>query len=190
MRYRHTLRRGAVLTMLACANLMCDNTRTSPAVQTFITYLETDTLGSLRPGAADAECGSMLLAGHIGYSGIGEQCSHRVADSLFYVYRSPDGELLIRGKRVLLAAERVSPFLDSLRTAIAQHFGKPTNCRSYDPSDPYYSRLDLWHMNSYTIFLSKSVITDTSSLRPGITVESAKGIRSCALMTGGPWQPL
>jgi len=182
--------RASLLMLFVCTIVSCKNSRDSPAVQSFITYLETDSLGSLSPQVAETKCGSILLAGAIGYDGIGEQCWHRVADSLFYEYRGHNGEPLIRGKRVLLSAERVEPFLDSLRAAIAANFGKQTNCRSYDPKDPYYSRIDVWHLGSRTVFLTKSVITDTAALRPGVTIESASGNRTCAMLAGGPRLPL
>ena len=177
--------RSAILAIWAFSLVACRNGHDSPSVESFITFLNEDSSPALRRDIKGTECDSLFLS-HVGFSQMGEECSRRTGESLLYSYTGYAGTILIRGKRVGISAERVSPLFVSVRDAISAHFGSATNCRTYDLTDPYYSRLYIWHQRSRTFLLKKSVLNDTSVLLPGVTLESSNSSRTCGMMAGGP----
>jgi hypothetical protein len=163
----------------------CDGTRESSSIASFLSYLAQDTAGAIAERTANVHCDSLMLSS-FGFNEMGEGCWHIVADSLFYTFRGNNHKLLVRGKRVRIEAQRVQPLFDSLSIAITTHYSGGGSCKSYNLTDPYYARLYMWHHGSSTIYLHESVLTDSVALRPGLTVESVYGARSCAMEVGGP----
>jgi len=173
------------ISWIAIGLIGCKAETEPPSVVSFISFLESDSVGTMSERSLGVRCDTLVLAS-LGYGELGEGCWRRVADSLFYIYRGSDHQVLVRGKRVLVAGRRLDPLTDSLIAAMASHFGKGASCERYDPADPYYARLHIWHQGRRTLYLHKSVLNDSSALRPGITVEITDGNRSCAMEVTGP----
>lgn len=187
---RETVRRGlatrlslTMILILLCSTVACRRNKERSLTEVAVRFFEAPTAGNRTRETHGGRCATPYALTLLGFKTIGTGCWRTVADSLFYDYAGANGNILLRGKRFSVSAERLSSLTDSLQRALRSRFGSSTDCKTANEVWNT-TTFSYWRREGQTFFLRSTIASgrETST----ITLEAALGERTCDMYVGGP----
>jgi hypothetical protein len=177
------LRKLAVSLLLICSIVGCRSGKEPSTTGDAVRYFEQDSTGAFTRDTPGITCSYPYALTLLGFQMKGTGCWHFVADTLYYSYATGRGEILLRGKRISVPAERLSRMTDSLQHALSARFGIAVDCKT---SNEIWNTTNFsyWRRKGQTFFLRSTIVSGTATSM--ITLEAAQGERTCNMYVGGP----
>jgi hypothetical protein len=160
----------------------CSSVDRYGAVQSTMSFLESDSAGVVSPSAVDARCTGKFPLILLEYRTIGDGCELETGDTITYSWRDSAEVVLVRGRQISVNAERLRQLGDSVQLRIAKSLGHGTDCYGWDNTARYSTHFHLWRRNNRTVFLRTTIIP--RSMLSKLTVEIAVGERGCKSYIG------